>query len=87
MSVDTYFDLFSNYMDKPGNMDVVWNTMLIFKINKFLSATFSTKLLYDDDIKILYDWNKDGKYDHVNDINGPRVQMLTNFGVGLGYKF
>ncbi len=87
VNVDTYFDLFSNYLHNPGNIDVVWNTLITFKINKFLTATLSTKLLYDDDVIIKYDWNKDGKYDNKNDINGPRVQVMSSFGLGLGYKF
>jgi hypothetical protein len=87
INVDTYLDLFSNYFHNPQNIDVVWNTLITFKINKFFSATVSTKLLYDDDIIIKYDWDKDGKYTGPHDINGPRVQLLSNIGVGLGYKF
>lgn len=87
VNVDTYLDLFSNYAHNPQNIDVVWNTLITFKINKFLSASISTKLIYDDDIIIKYDWNKDGQYTNPHDINGPRVQLLTNIGVGLGYKF
>lgn len=87
VNLDTYADFFSSYGNNPQNVDVVWNTLMTLKINKVLSATFSCKMVYDDDIIIKYDWNKDGKYDHKNDINGPRTQWLTSFGVGLGYKF
>ncbi len=87
VNLDTYADFFSSYGNNPQNVDVVWNTLMTLKINKFLSATFTSKMIYDHDIIIKYDWNKDGKYDHKNDINGPRTQWLTSFGVGLGYKF
>jgi hypothetical protein len=87
VSVDSYADFFSNYLHNPQNVDIVWNTLVNFKITKFISATISTKLIYDDDIIIKYDWNEDGKYDHKNDIYGPRAQWLNNFGFGLGYKF
>lgn len=86
-SVDTYADFFSNYMKEPGNIDVVWNTLLTLKINKFFSATLSTKFLYDHDVLIKYDWNQDGKYDNKNDIYGPRAQVLSVYGIGFGYKF
>lgn len=86
-SIDTYADFFSNYMKEPGNIDVVWNTLLTLKINKFFSATLSTKFLYDHDALIKYDWNQDGKYDHKNDIYGPRAQVLSVYGIGFGYKF
>ncbi len=87
IAVDTYADFFSNYGHNPQNIDVVWNTIVNFKITKLFSAMISTKLIYDDDIIIKYDWNQDGKFDHKNDIYGPRVQLLNNFGFGLAYKF
>ncbi|HWY11647.1 MAG TPA: DUF3078 domain-containing protein [Bacteroidia bacterium] len=88
VNLDTYADFFTSYFNNPGlNTVVVWNTLITLKINKFLSASISTKFIYDNDITIKYDWNKDGKYDNKNDIYGPRVQLLSNFGIGIGYKF
>jgi hypothetical protein len=88
VNLDTYADFFTSYFNNPGlNTVVVWNTLIGLKINKFLTASISTKFIYDNDITIKYDWNKDGKYDNKNDIYGPRVQLLSNFGIGLGYKF
>ncbi len=86
-SVDTYADFFSNYSKEPQNIDIVWNTLLTLKITKFFTATLSTKFLYDHDVTIKYDWNNDGKYDHKNDIFGPRAQVLSVYGIGFGYKF
>lgn len=65
--------LFSAYNHNFGNIDVNWDVMLAFKVNKFLSATFSTNLVYDDDIK-----SKSG---------GPKVQLRQTLGVGLSYNF
>lgn len=87
IAVDTYADFFSNYANNPENIDVVWNTMVNFKISKLFSAIISTRIIYDHDIITMYDWNQDGKYDHKNDIYGPRIQLLNNFGFALGYKF
>jgi hypothetical protein len=87
VAVDSYADFFSNYANHPENIDVVWNTMVNFKISKLFSAIISTRIIYDHDIITKYDWNEDGKYDHKNDIYGPRLQLLNNFGLGLGYKF
>lgn len=86
-SVDTYADFFSNYMKDPQNIDVVWNTLLTLKITKYFTATLSTKFLYDHDVTIKYDWNNDGKFDHKNDIFGPRAQVMSVYGIGFGYKF
>ena len=87
VNLDSYLDLFSNYMNNPQNIDVIFNNLLTFKINKYFTANIITQMLYDDDITIRYDWNKDGKIDHPNDFEGPRVQILSTFAIGFGYKF
>ena len=87
VNLDSYLDLFSNYLNNPGNIDVVFNNLLTFKINKYFTANIISQTIYDDDIIIKRDWNKDGLYDNPNDINGPRLQMLTTFAIGFGYKF
>lgn len=87
VNLDSYLDLFSNYANHPGNIDVVFNNLLTLKINKFFTANVISQILYDDEVITKRDWNKDGKYDNSKDINGPRVQMLTTLAIGLGYKF
>ncbi len=88
VNLDTYADFFDAYNNNPGqNIDVVWNTLITVKIAKYFTASLSTKFLYDNDIITKYDWNNDGKYDHKNDINGPRAQVLSIYGIGFGYKF
>lgn len=76
-------DLFSNYIHKPQNIDVSWETLLSMKVNKFISATLSTHLLYDDDIKIPVDTNDDG----ITDKTGPRVQFKEVLAVGFSVIF
>ncbi|MDP1800197.1 MAG: DUF3078 domain-containing protein [Bacteroidota bacterium] len=87
VNLDSYLDLFSSYGNNPGNIDVVFNNLLTFKINKYFTANVISQILYDDDVITVRDWNKDGKYDNANDIYGPRVQMLTTLAIGFGYKF
>ncbi|MBK9283300.1 MAG: DUF3078 domain-containing protein [Sphingobacteriaceae bacterium] len=87
VNVDSYLDLFSNYMNNPENIDIVFNNLITFKLNKYFTATIISQMLYDDDITIKRDWNQDGKYDHKNDIFGPRVQIISTFAIGFGYKF
>lgn len=87
INLDSYLDLFSNYNNKPENIDVVFNNLLTFKINKFFTANIISQMLYDDEIKAKRDWDKDGLYTHKNDINGPRIQVISTFAIGFGYKF
>lgn len=87
VNLDSYLDLFSNYGNNPQNIDVVFNNLLTFKINKYFTANIISQMVYDDDIITKYDWNQDGKYDNKNDIFGPRLQIISTFAIGFGYKF
>ena len=83
VSLLSKLDLFSNYYNNPQNIDVSWETIITFKINKFISANITTHLLYDDDIQIATDDNGDG----VNDSIGARLQFKEVLGIGFSYKY
>lgn len=76
-------DLYSNYLKDPQNIVVNGEFLIVMKVNKFISTTISTQLLYDDKVKVAIDKDKDGK----NDSSGPRLQAKEVIGVGLTYKF
>ncbi len=79
-------DLFSDYAHKPQNIVINWETLIAFKVNKFLSASINTQLIYDDKIKVPADRNGDG-------IIGPDegirslIQFKEILGVGISYNF
>jgi len=74
--------LFSNYLDRPGNIDVNWETLLTFKVNKFLNVSLATMLIYDHDIIIREVVDAD---DPSQDKFGPRTQFREVLSVGLSY--
>ena len=74
----TKLELFTNYLKNPQNIDVNWESLLVLKVNKFISATVTTNLVYDDDTKYI---------DKDNMERGARVQFKEVIGVGLTYKF
>ncbi|MES2628671.1 MAG: DUF3078 domain-containing protein [Bacteroidota bacterium] len=79
----TQMDLFSNYSKNPENVDVNWTTLISFKVNRFITTSISTSLVYDDDVIIKQDKNDDG----ILDVEGPRTQFKEVFNFGLQYKF
>ena len=83
VSVTSKLDLFSNYKVNPQNIDVSWETIIGLKVNKWITTTITTHLIYDDDIDIAVDNNGDG----VIDAAGPRTQFKEVIGVGLNVKF
>lgn len=83
VTFESKFDIFSNYLDQPQNMDIHWDVMINMKVNEYLSANLVTNLIYDNDIKIPIDKDNDG----VIEATGPRIQFKELFGVGLNVKF
>lgn len=77
VNLATNLEFYSNYLENPQNIDILWDVMVFMKINKYLTANITTNLLYDDDIMIT---DADGNV-------GPRVQFKEVLGVGLTFKF
>ncbi len=50
INLSTQLNLFTPYSKTFGNIDVTWDLTLGMKVNKYISATVSTSLVYDDDI-------------------------------------
>lgn len=87
LNLDSYLDLFSNYANNPGNIDVIFNNLLTYKISKFFTASIICQMLYDNDVTIRRELNGNNVVDLNGEFNGPRLQVLTTFGIGIGYKF
>jgi hypothetical protein len=77
ITLNTSLELFSNYLHKFGNVDVNWNVLLGLKVNKWLSTTINTQLIYDDDVMVKFSSGDEG----------PRTQFKEVIGVGLSYTF
>lgn len=86
VSFTTKIDLFSNYINNPQNIDVNWEVLLAFKVNKYLNVNFNTQLIYDDDIMIQNDRNGNGIIE-AGEGSRSLVQFKEIFGVGFSYKF
>ncbi len=81
VNVQSKLDLFSNYLHNPQNIDVSWDVLVSMKINKFMTATLSTNLIYDDDIDIAF------KQDDGTIKKHPAIQFKEMFGLGISYTF
>ena len=49
VSFENILTLYSNYLDKPQNVDLDYTANVVMKINKYLSANFTFQAIYDDD--------------------------------------
>ena len=50
ISLQTKLDLFSNYLDKPEDVDISWEILIAMKVNKYVNANISTHLVIDKDV-------------------------------------
>lgn len=69
-------ELFSNYLDRPENIDVNADIIFDFKVNNWFSASLNWTLIYDHDI--IFRGVKNGTA-----YSGPRTQFKSVLGVGL----
>lgn len=75
IQMKTKVELFSNYLDHFGNIDVNAENILTFKVNSWFSSSLQWNLLYDDDMKVL---DRHGNF-------GPRTQFKSVLSLGISY--
>lgn len=75
--------LYSDYLNKFGNVDVDWELNVNLKVNQYVQANVGSHIKYDDDVKIKKDIDGDGSLETL----GPKLQFKQLLGVGLVYQF
>jgi hypothetical protein len=81
VTLDNRLSLYSDYINKFGNIDVDWQMQWDFVVNKYVQANINTHLIYDDDIKAKEEIA--GEQVTV----GPKIQLKQMLGIGLTYSF
>ncbi len=77
LNFKTNLGLFTNYLKKPENVDVNWETLTSLQVGKYINLAYNSLLIYDDDVTL-------SKNDNTI---GPGVQYRGIFAVGFTYKF
>ena len=75
--------IYSDYINKFGNLDLDWRVDFDFKVNSFVKATFGSHLRYDDDVKTIIPTEVEGEYDEA----GAKIQWKQFLGVGFAVDF
>ena len=83
-------DLFSNYLNSPGNIDINWTGLLELKVNEVLRTTISTHLIYDDDVVLEKEpettqTNDQGVTTTIPAVLGPGTQFKEVLSIGVSY--
>ncbi|MDO1513116.1 DUF3078 domain-containing protein [Maribacter confluentis] len=77
-------NLYTDYIKSFGNIDVDWELNLHMKVNKYISTSLGTQLIYDDDILFDVVKNDNGT---IVDPGTPKIQFKQVLGVGILYGF
>lgn len=77
-------NLYSDYLQSFGNIDIDWELNFVLKVNKNINTTFGTHIIYDDDV--LFDPIKADDGTIISD-GKPKIQFKQLFGVGVNYVF
>ncbi|TRO67528.1 DUF3078 domain-containing protein [Christiangramia sabulilitoris] len=83
IDLSNQLSLYSDYLNKFGNIDVDWQLTVNMQVNDFVKANIGSHIRYDDDVKFKEDTNGDGKLE----TSGPRIQLKQMLGVGVVYEF
>lgn len=82
VNLESRLQLFSNYLENIREIDINWELTLLMKINKYLSASLTTQILYDKDVEF-------PKLDDVGVQVGveDKLQFKEIIGIGFSYTF
>jgi len=76
-------ELFSNYFDKPQNVDVAWDFQFRIALTKFVSAGIRINMIYYDNQKTFVKNLNTGEQEQ----HGAKLQVKEYFEIGLFYAF
>lgn len=82
VSFENILKLYSNYLDKPQNVDIDYTANLFMKVNKFITVNAGVQMIYDDNtaIPIIEEGKEVGK-------RNSALQIRQIVGAGVTYKF
>ncbi len=81
INLENRLSLYSDYINKFGNIDVDWELQLDLVVNEYVKANIGAHLIYDHDIKVKKE------IDGQQITTGPRIQLKQLLGVGVVYNF
>lgn len=77
----TQVELYTDYLENFGNVDINWEFLMNFKVNDFVRAALGSHLIYDDDVDAFEEVDNE----QVN--KGPKLQWKQILGIGVTVDF
>ena len=80
--LNSRLSLFSNYLDRPQNIDVNWESILLLKVYKNIAVSLQLQLIYDHDVNV-----RNATGTNPETFNAPGTQFKQILGVGVAYSY
>ena len=87
VSYSSRLELFTNYFDKPQNVDIVWDFQLRIALTRYISAGLRLNMIYFDNQKTLKPVKQEDGTEKMEPIGGAQLQVKRFFEIGLFYGF
>ena len=89
IALENELDFFTNYQERPENIDVNWEVKLTMKVNDHINTTINTHLIYDDDINLPIERTRLGENGELETYTGntKKIQFKEMLSIGFSYKF
>ncbi|MCV6630769.1 MAG: hypothetical protein OIF50_13030, partial [Flavobacteriaceae bacterium] len=84
ISLKHRINLYTDYLESFGNIDIDWELQLQFLINKYFKANLGGHLIYDDDVRFDVVKNNLGQ---IVDSGHALTQFKQTLGIGISYDF
>jgi hypothetical protein len=84
-------DVFANALQLFNTVDVNWENTMVFKVNKYITASILAHMIYDEDIRFVI-VGPDGTPErdmlgNLTNRKGPRTQFRQSLNIGLTHTF
>ncbi|MDR1672806.1 MAG: DUF3078 domain-containing protein [Bacteroidales bacterium] len=87
VTYNTQLELFSNYLEEPECIDVIWDFMFRIALTKYVSSGIRINMIYDDNQKTVVK-EKDPDTGTIKDVShGAKLQVKEFFEIGFFYAF
>jgi len=83
VTYNSQLELFSNYLKKPQNIDVIWDFQFRVALTKHVAAGLRLNMIYSDNQKTFVKNPTTGRLEE----RGPQLQVKEFFEIGLFYAF
>lgn len=83
IAIKSRTSFYTDYLNTFGNIDVDWEVMFSFKVNRYVKASLGSHVRYDNDVKTIVTTAVDDEFE----MQGAKIQWKQILGIGVVVDF